>query len=137
MSDSIVGQFGLARMRAVSTKRAHMVEVTPSSVTVFQCNTQGMVPPSVPYTGATGSCIAIVNRLELPKNVVVWNATAAPVGSGSSPAQNTGLDFLTFVYADGTSPTGATLYVTDNQQKSEFRVLQYQITGASNERQFW
>jgi prepilin-type N-terminal cleavage/methylation domain-containing protein len=141
VSDSIAAQFSLARMRAVSTKRAQAVEIHQSSptsgfVTVWQCNTLGMISPTPPLNTA---CTGLVYELDLPPNVMIWNAVfganATPTGG---PAQATyPFDLYVQISADGTSPTGATVYVTDRQQLSQFRVLLYSITGASYDRQSW
>jgi prepilin-type N-terminal cleavage/methylation domain-containing protein len=141
VSDSIAAQFSLARMRAVSTKRAHAVELkqtsgTQGSVTVWQCNTLGMISPTPPLNL---SCTGMVNELDLPPNIMIWNAvTGANSTPTGGPAQAAyPFDMFVQVSADGTSPTGATVYVTDRQEKSKFRVLLYTITGASYDRPLW
>jgi prepilin-type N-terminal cleavage/methylation domain-containing protein len=136
-SDAITGQLNLARMRAVSTKNVHAVEVKPQSVTIWQCDTRGMVPPT-PSLGSAG-CASQVNELDLPSNMWVWNvANSANSGSGATPSQNTALDAWIPFYGDGSSPgSGSTLFVTDRQQKSEYRVIVYPITGGAYDRIFW
>ncbi len=112
-------------MRAVSTKRPHMVESHAELGTVFQCNTQGdgaaarhrrtRAPTGlVRSRSSTGS--------SLPKNVRgVERDGRLPVSrqrlarSRSTTAARLPRRSCT---PTGTSPSGATLYVTDNQQKS-------------------
>jgi prepilin-type N-terminal cleavage/methylation domain-containing protein len=136
-SDAITGQLSLARMRAVSTKRAHAVEVKPQSVTIWQCNTRGMVPPT---PSLQAGCTSAVNEYDLPSNVYVWSVASVPNASptGANPPQNTALDAWIPFYADGSSPgSGSTLYVADFQQKGEYRVIVYPITGGAYDRISW
>jgi prepilin-type N-terminal cleavage/methylation domain-containing protein len=130
VSDEIASQISMARMRAVSTKRAHAVEIKNGSVAVWQGNTIGMVPPT--------SFTSLVNQIDLPVNVQVWDAqNVANANTGATPTQNTTLDYFVTINADGTSPTGATIFVTDRQQHSKYRVLLYSITGATYARVGW
>jgi prepilin-type N-terminal cleavage/methylation domain-containing protein len=135
-ADAITGQLNLARMRAVSTKNVHAVEIKQQSVTIWQCNSKGMVAPS-PSVGAAG-CPSQVVEYDLPNNVWVWNAQlAANSMPGANPSQNAAIDFWMPFYGDGSSPGGATIFVTDRQQKAEYRVIVYPITGEAYDRVSW
>jgi prepilin-type N-terminal cleavage/methylation domain-containing protein len=130
VSDEVASQISMARMRAVSTKRQHEVEIKNGSIAVWQGNTTGMQPATAFPT--------LVNQVDLPPNVSVWNAqNTANSGSGATPSQNTTLDYIVKINADGTSPTGATVFITDRQQHSKFRVLLYSLTGATYARIGW
>lgn len=130
-SDQVSAQLTFARSRAIATKRAHQVEITPTLIQVKVGNEIGL---------RTSTVFDVVQQTKVPNGVVVWNAvngaSATPTGG---PGQNPALDFIITINADGSSsnPNGATVYLTDAKTDKKFRVLLYSITGSSYARPSW
>ncbi len=134
-SDQLASQINFARMRAVSTRHAHQVKYDPATkkVIISVGDKIGMTPPTT---------FAEIQETDIPNGIVIWSATAgAVVSTGLTPAQNTGLPLTIQINPDGTStlpsPGGATIYITDPQQRRKFRVLVYQLTGSAYARPLW
>ena len=130
VSDKISSTMNWVKMRAVSTRRIHCVQVKPNELLVWQSDVTGF---------ANQNCVQFVQRVTIPTGVSIWNVD--PVAHATTPntvTQDTALDyqFVTFK-PDGSSATGATLYVTDSQHSREYRVLVYKATGSSYARQTW
>ncbi len=138
-ADRLASALNAVRMRALSTRRIHQVQIrldlSPVVIDVFAAATIGMASSN--YTNATAQG---VQRLELPTGIVIQNAVGAPQAIGQSPALGTAEVDLTY-YPDGTAKVGntngATIYVTDTQTSSMYRVLVYHATGSAYARQNW
>ena len=145
ISEQIVGTMNLAKLRSVSTRRWHRVELTgpsastPNSVVLWQWSQTGMAVPS-------GTCVAgppvtncwqVVQKMELPKNVNVYHAaTTIYTSTGTSVTQNAALDFNVDFRPDGSS-TGGTAFVADTSGTKKWRVLVRLATGSSYARESW
>jgi prepilin-type N-terminal cleavage/methylation domain-containing protein len=127
ISDQLVSITSFARQRAISTRRTHRVEVTSSTVTLWQSDQLGFIAPT--------SWLP-VQVAEVPHAVVVWDASKTVQATpGSSPSQDGSLDFTVDFRPDGSS-TGGTIYLTDQAEHVKFRVLVYKL-GASYARESW
>ncbi|HEY1546932.1 MAG TPA: GspH/FimT family pseudopilin, partial [Kofleriaceae bacterium] len=112
VADELVSQMELCKMRAVSTRRWHRCEVTPSTVTVMQWQSTGMAVPGV-------GVWSVVQTQTIGTGVTVWGTTTAACASspcaGAPVTANPSLDFDVDFKPDGSS-TGGTLFVTDQGQ---------------------
>lgn len=146
VSDQIVATMNLAKLRAISTRRWHRVEVTgptattPNSVILWQWSDVGMGVP-------TGSCVLgppatacwqVVEVTSLPRTIVIHNATTTVYASAgaASVVQDPSLDFLIDFRPDGSSTAG-TVFLADSSSTHPWRVLVYQATGSSYARENW
>jgi prepilin-type N-terminal cleavage/methylation domain-containing protein len=136
VADELVSQMELCKMRAVSTRRWHRCEVTPTTVTVMQWQSTGMAPPSLTPAGVW----YVVQKLTIGAGISVWGSTTAACASspcaGAPAAPNTALLFDIDFKPDGSS-TGGTLFVTDPGQNKMYRVVIYTATGGSYARNSW
>jgi prepilin-type N-terminal cleavage/methylation domain-containing protein len=138
-SDSLVSTLNMVRMRALQTRKIQQVQIHLELATpliyVFSAATMGMATSN--FTVATEQGVQTV---QIPNGITLWSAVAAVQASGQSPAQITTEVDINF-FPDGTakvgSTGGATLYVTDRNQSSKYRVLVYHATGSSYARQSW
>jgi prepilin-type N-terminal cleavage/methylation domain-containing protein len=133
ISDKISSTMNWVKMRAVSTRRNHYVQVKPNELLIWQSDVTGFAAsPNSPG-------VEFVQRVTLPATVSIWDVEAvAHASTGNSVSQNTTLDYQFIQFKpDGSSTTGATLYVTDSQHSREYRVLVYKATGSSYARQTW
>jgi hypothetical protein len=109
----------------------------PSAITIYQWSAVGMATPTGTCTLPATNCYQAVQTVSVPNGVVIWNAQAgADVAGGMTPAQATTLTFDVNFRPDGSS-TGGTVFLTDNQSTSFYRVLVYTATGSSYARQGW
>jgi prepilin-type N-terminal cleavage/methylation domain-containing protein len=133
VSDELTSSFNLCKMRAVSTRRWHRCEVTPTTLTIMQWQSTGM---SVPGIGTW----SVVQIATVGNGVSIWGATATPCAEGpcaGAPAvANAGLLFDIDFRPDGSS-TGGTVFVTDSAQNIMYRVVVYKATGSSYARNSW
>jgi len=149
VANDVTVAINYARMRAVSTRSYHQVEVFPNKLLIWQA-WNNAVPPGVPLNGLTmptgpNQIWKQVTEIDLPSsNVSIWNAQAsADPSGGQNPAQNAGLDFKIYFKPDGssTSTIGATsastLFVSDIGQYKKWRILVYAATGSSYARNGW
>jgi Tfp pilus assembly protein FimT len=131
VSDQIAQLANLGKMRAVSQRRWHRLEITPTVARLFQCSTTGMA-----------TCIAtnwqMVNGMTFSGGTTVWDESTTVYGTATSgiTAANTGLDAVIDFSPDG-STTGATIFVTDNAGAHRYRVVIYKATGAAYVRAGW
>jgi prepilin-type N-terminal cleavage/methylation domain-containing protein len=136
VADELVSQMELCKMRAVSTRRWHRCEVTPSTVAVMQWQSTGMASPAL----TPGGLWLVVQQLTIGTGVTVWGTTAAACAAspcaGAPTTQNTSLVFDVDFKPDGSS-TGGTLFVTDPAQNKMYRVVIYTATGGSYARNSW
>jgi prepilin-type N-terminal cleavage/methylation domain-containing protein len=129
VSDKISSTMNWVKMRAVSTRRIHCVQVKPNEMLIWQSDVTGF---------ANQNCVQFVQRVSLPATVSVWDVdTVARASSGNSVTQNGSLDYQFVLFKPDGSSNGATLYVTDSQHSREYRVLVYKATGSSYARQTW
>jgi prepilin-type N-terminal cleavage/methylation domain-containing protein len=145
ISEQVVGTMNLAKLRAVSSRRWHRVEVTgpsaatPSSVLLWQWSQTGMGAPS--GTCVSGppvqSCWQLVQQSTLPKNVNVHFATTTIATSpGTSVTSSPALDFNFDFRPDGSS-TGGTAFIADVSGAKPWRVLVRLATGSAYAREGW
>ena len=129
VSDQINSALGMAKMRAVSTRRIQEVEIKPQEIRIWQSTTTGFVTP-VSY--------AFVERIVIPSGVTIWDvrATLYPNPGSLTPTKNTSLDYMMLFKPDGSS-TGGTTFVTDAQNVKTWRVITYRATGSSYARETW
>ena len=132
-ADSLTSAFNLCKMRAVSTRRWHRCEVTPTTLTIEQWQSTGM---AVPTTGNWG----VVEVVTIGNGVSMWDANAAPCAAspctGAPSSANTSLLFDIDFRPDGSS-TGGTVFVTDPAKNKQYRVVVYKATGSSYARSSW
>ena len=124
-------------MRAVSTRKWHRCEITPTNVTIEQWQFSGMAPP----VGAGIWYLVLNDKLgNAGAGVQVWDGTTniciANGCSGAPTAANTTLVFDIDFRPDGTS-TGGTLFITQPNRASSYRVVTYKATGSSYARNSW
>ncbi len=147
VSDQLVQTVQLAKMRAVSTRKFHRVEVTgsaaaspavPNSIVLWQWSETGMTKPVEGICAAGVNCWRVVQQLTLPKGVkIVYGSLTVAITAGSvtvTPSPTT--DFLVDIKPDGSS-TGGTIFLADNQSAHPWRVLVYRATGSSYAREGW
>ena len=133
-SDELVSAFNLCKMRAVSTRRWHRCEVTPTTLTVMQWQTTGMVVPAA----GTWSVVEVVT---IGNGVAMWDASATPCATspcaGAPSTANAGLHvrhrFQTRRFEHGWHRVRDRLAAMAKQ----YRVVVYKATGSSYARNSW
>ena len=137
-SDQLTQTLGLAKLRAVSTRKWHRVEITPTTITLWQWSNTGMtIPAGTCTTPPSVNCWEAVQVVTVPKGVTMWNASTTVYGSGgASPTQSSTLDFNFDFKPDGSS-TGGTAFINDSANARPWRVLVYHATGSSYARETW
>lgn len=145
-SDSVVQMMNLAKLRAVSTRKWHRVEVTgPSAsapavadtITLWQWSNTGMAVPSGSCSTSPSvvNCWQAVQVISVPRHLTVWNAqTGVDINGTSAPSQDTAVDFNFDFKPDGSS-TGGTVFITDTGNTKPWRVLVYRVTGSAYARE--
>lgn len=132
ISEQISSAVTYARTRALSTRRIHRLEfhpeLSPAEIRIYAAQTTGMA-----LTNYTGGTPTYVTRITLPKNITLWSGVAGNVASGGSPSQST-TEYDVTVLPDGQS-TASTIYITDN--RNQYRVLIFHVTGSAYARQGW
>lgn len=144
VADQLNANMAFARMRAVSSRHWHRVEIQPNAVLTWQWSKVGMktpgapsCPDATPSNPATPGCWLLVEQFAIPSGNVAWEVTATPdITGGLNPPQNTTLDAFINFAPDGAS-NGGTVLLTDSQQSKKFRVLVYKATGSSYARETW
>jgi prepilin-type N-terminal cleavage/methylation domain-containing protein len=135
LAEQVVGTFSQARTRALMTRRIHRVEVhfelNPVELRVFQATVPGMTRTNI--NNAT-----FVERVRIPRSVLLWAALPGAQTSAQNPGQSTAqfnIDFL----PDGSLVQAATLYFKDSGGANPrlSKVLVYQATGSSYARTSW
>lgn len=132
LSDQIVSTLNFAKMRAVSTRRIHYVQVTPAYIAIWQSKTTG-------FTNCTNvnpdMCWEYVQKLTIPNGVKIYNVNASTLtGSGNTVTTNTTLDYAMKFKPDG-SATGGTIFIGDSRK--QYRILVYKATGGVRAQQTW
>lgn len=127
-SDQLSSAFGLAKLRAISTRRTVRVQVQARTATVWQSTQTGLVAPTD---------WQFYQRFTIPGGVTVWNAsTTVYAEPGATVSQNADVDFMVDFKPDGSS-TGGTIFVTDTANAHPSRVLIYRATGTAYARAEW
>ncbi len=141
LADSLSSALNSVRLRALTSRKIHQVRIrfdlNPVVFDVYAAPTVGMAMSN--YNGG-GVVVQGVQRLEIPNGLVVWSAVAGPQTAGQNPGQlATEVDINYF--PDGTAfvgtTGGATVYLTDTNQTSKYRVVVFHATGSSYARQNW
>ena len=131
VSDQVAQLANLGKMRAVSTRRWHRMEITNTVARLYQCSTTGMAACAVTNW-------QMVNGLTLSGGTKVWDEKPTVYGTATSgiSALNAGIDAVIDFSPDG-STTGGTIFITDNAGAHRFRVVIYKATGAAYVRSGW
>jgi prepilin-type N-terminal cleavage/methylation domain-containing protein len=128
VSDQLTSAFGLAKLRAMSTRRYTRVEVKSRTATLWQSTQTGLVAPT---------SWQFFQTFTVPHGVTVWNGSMTVYASpGATVVQNPAVNFSVDFRPDGSS-TGGTLFVTDTANAHPSRVLVYRATGTSYARTSW
>jgi prepilin-type N-terminal cleavage/methylation domain-containing protein len=130
VSEQVVGMMQFARLRAEARRTTHRVQVTATTIAVFENTTRGFTPFNVLTP-------IFVQQLEIPSGVVMWAGDPVTrTTAGTTPAQNANFPFNIDFKVDGQS-TGGTLFLTDHNQQSKYRIFVYRTTGSSMSRENW
>ncbi len=129
VADQVVSDVTTAKMRAVSTRRWHRLIIRNSNAQLWQATTTGL---------ATPSAWGLVRTTNFSGGTTVWScsSTVYATSGTASVTQNTSLQFNLDFSPDGSS-TGATCFVTDDQNKQKWRVIVYKATGGAYDRELW
>ena len=128
VSDQLTSALGLAKLRAISTRRYMRVEVRARTATVWQSTQTGLVAPTA---------WRFYHTFTVPKGVSVWGASSTVHASGGATvSKDADVDFMIDFKPDGSS-TGGTLFVTDSANAHPARVLIYRATGSAYARTEW
>lgn len=128
VGDQLTSALGLAKLRAISTRRITRVEVRARTATVWQSSQTGMVAPTE---------WQFYQTFTIPRGVTVWDAsTTVQADAGATVSQNPDVDFMVDFRPDGSS-TGGTIFVTDTANAHPVRVMVYRATGSSYARAEW
>lgn len=131
ISEQIVSTVNLAKMRAASTRRQHLLKIEPHSITMWQASYTGFVPVTDPNDWV------FVQQSVLPSTISIWDvSTTIQATPGATVTQNASLSHEMTFKPDGSS-TGGTIFITDHQHAKEFRVVVYRVTGGAYARQSW
>ncbi len=126
MSDQIVSTMNFAKMRAVSTRRIHWVQIKQDNIYIFQANATGFAAPTQ---------WEYVQRLKIPNGVKIYDVNASTLTStGNTVTSNTALDYAMKFKPDG-SATGGTVFIADSRK--QYRILVYKATGGVRAQQTW
>ena len=129
MSDQISSTLNFAKMRAISTRRIHLVQIQPNVMYVWQANATGFATP----TGTTPW--ELIQRVTVPNGVKIYDVNSSVVTStGATVAANASLAHEMKFKPDGSS-TGGTVYIAD--AKKSYRILVYSATGGVRVRETW
>ena len=138
VANQVVSTLNLAKLRSGSTRHYQRVEITPTTVTLWQWSDVGITTPSGTCTSAPVShCWQLVQISAFGSGTTVYNgSTTVSAGTGATVVQNAALDFNFDFKPDGSS-TGGTLFVTDAQASRRWRVVVYRATGSAYARETW
>jgi len=132
----------IARLRAEGNRQRHRVEIKNSTIEIQEA-VDAAVKPVLGFANPIG--YRVVQSMTVPGGVVIWNAdlTVANSAGGANPAQNAALTANIDFKPDGSvelptaGATGATIYITDPQQMSKYRIFIFKVTGNSMARENW
>jgi len=132
-ADQVAAMFGMAKTRAISTRRIHRVLITPNDMQIWASDTTGMSDDS------DMSDDSYVSRLSLGNGVSFWNVDTSTVYGSSppstSPTKNASLS-TTLVFKPDGSSSGGTVYLFDTAG-SKYRLPVYKVTGSVFSRAGW
>ena len=137
-SEEVATLFNNCKMRAVSTRRWHRCEVTPTGFTMFQWSATGLTTPSGACSPPATNCWQLISTLPFGSNVLGWaNSTVVEAtATGTVQAQNATMVADIDFKPDGSSSAG-TIYFTDRQGNKPWRTVVYRYTGSSYARSGW
>ncbi|MCX5744590.1 MAG: prepilin-type N-terminal cleavage/methylation domain-containing protein [Proteobacteria bacterium] len=128
VSDQVVSQINLARLRAQVTRKIQRVQVEPQLISVWELSTTGLAIPAIPVW-------SLVQESSIPKGASAWNVTAGAITTtGATVTQNASLLYGLNVRPDGQA-TASTIYLSDNLH--QWRVIVYHATGGTYAREGW
>lgn len=128
VSDQLTSALGVAKLRAISTRRTTRLEIRSRSATLWQSAQTGMVAPT---------SWQFCQSFTIPGGATVWDGSTTVYASpGATVSQNPAVDFAVDFRADGSS-TGGTIFVTDAANAHPARVVVYRATGTSYARPQW
>lgn len=128
VGDQLTSAFGVAKLRAISTKRYTRLEVKSRTATLWQSTQTGLVAPT---------SWQFCQTFTIPTGVTVWDGSTTVYASpGATVSQNPSVD-LAFDFRPDGSSTGGTVFVTDTKNAHPARVLVYRATGSSHARPGW
>jgi Tfp pilus assembly protein FimT len=128
VSDQLTSALGVAKLRALSTRRTTRLEIKAQTATLWQSSQTGMVAPT---------SWQFCQTFTIPNGVSVWDgSTTVYASAGTTVSQNASVDFTVDFKPDGTS-TGGTVFVTDRANAHPMRVLVYRATGSSHAETQW
>ena len=137
VADQLTTDLNVCKMRAVSTRRWHRCELTPTTMTMWQWSKTGMTVPAATDLTYVYQQVSVDN---VPSGVTIWdgNTTVCITGPcGAAPTvANSSLVFDFDFRPDGSS-TGGTIYVSDPGKNKQYRVVVYRSTGSSYARNSW
>ena len=140
VADQINESIAVAHARAISTQKYHRIEIQPSLISIWQWSSLGMATPS---GACPPSCWTFVQSQTIPNGVSVWDVSTTNVYGQTAPGhngpsvKNTSLDAVIDIRPDGGSPTGGTIFISDDYQTNQYRVAIYKVTGGSYARPGW
>jgi len=137
VADQLTTDLNVCKMRAVSTRRWHRCELTPTTMTMWQWSKTGMTIPAATDLTYIWQQVSVDN---VPTGVTVWDGSTTvcitgPCGAAPTVANST-LVFDFDFRPDGSS-TGGTIYVSDPGKNKQYRVVVYKSTGSSYARNSW
>jgi len=130
VADQLTSDANFARMRAVSTRRWHRLEITSNQVKLWQSSVTGLTAPTM---------WQLVHTTNFPTGgATVWDVsgTVYYAAGVASVTQNTVVDYSINFSPDGSSE-GGTMFVTDNKGAHRWRVILYKSTGTAYDREAW
>jgi Tfp pilus assembly protein FimT len=131
VSQQVTATLNLAKMRAVSTRRQHLVTVEPHKISMWQAPSTGFAAVTDPTTWV------FVQQITLPNTITIWDVSSTIFATaGATVTQNTSLSAALTFKPDGSS-TGGTIFITDSAHAKEYRVVIYRVTGSAYARQTW
>jgi prepilin-type N-terminal cleavage/methylation domain-containing protein len=134
-AEQVTGMVQVARLRAEAKRQRHRIAITNTTVELQEA-VDASNEPALGFANPTG--YLVVQSMDVPGGVVMWNVDTATVNSagGLNPGQNTSLSATIDFKPDGSS-TGGTIYLTDPQTSSKYRIFVFRATGNSMAREGW
>jgi prepilin-type N-terminal cleavage/methylation domain-containing protein len=149
-AEELANHFNTTKMRAVSTRRWHRAEITPTALTVYQWSATGMTTPAGTCSTSSGTitnCWEQLTTYKTENNVLIWEALTtlySTTGGATIASKDTALDFSFYFKPDGSvtssttsSGTSGTVFIADNFGNVPYRVAIYPATGSSIARAGW
>jgi len=127
IAERIVSTMELARMRAASTRRAHVVQIQPQQLSVWVATSTGL--------GAFVVDTQPIDTVAIPKGVKIWDALAGT--NATAPSAENGSLLYSITFRPDGSATGSSIFVSDLSGTRRNRVRVYPITGGSYARPTW